>query len=643
MGFMLLGLLSIHSFDSINNDIGRHIKLGEIIWQTKSIPSTNLFSFTEPDHSFINHHWLSEVVFYFSYSLVGLKGMIIFKTIIILASFLILYRVLQKIAALKNKDYFNLVYPISGLIFLLFIFIFSERTEVRPEIFSFLLFSVFLSVLLREKYIGFSKTIWILPLLELLWVNLHIYFFIGPIIFLIYLIDQKINTKPEALNPKQFLIFILIILATLVNPNGITGALYPLNVFKEYGYSVAENQSPFVLARLAPSLTINLFKFSMFLTIGSFVLVAKKIKNKLFEFLLGAFLIFASIKMIRNFSIYSLGMFPLVALNIQHSINSLKVLNFLSKKRITILLYAVLFGLAVFFSYQLISNRFYAQQWSKTKFGLEIPVGGDRAIEFIKTTSLKGPIFNNFDLGSYLIWKLYPQERVFVDGRPEAYSEDFFKNIYTPIMQEDSQWRHYNKKFNFNYIILDHSDSTPEAQTFIQHRFADKDWLLAYFDNSIIVFVKNTPENVKILSNYNYEPINADNVLNNSQIKEILLNDKSVDILSVAKIMFVAKWYDQALAAYSLAQKIDSTNPYTYLGRGYVYVNIQTLDAQKLAVENLEKAILLGLETPSTYIVLGGAYLNLGYDADAKKAWEKAFQLDPSNPTPQEYIDKYIK
>ncbi len=646
MGFVLLGLLSIHSFDSINNDIGRHIKLGEIIWQTKSVPSTNLFSFTEPNHPFINHHWLSEVLFYFLYLLVGLKGMIVSKAITILASFLVLYFTLQKILVLnKNNDKNHLTYSIAGFVFLLFIFIFSERTEVRPEIFSFLLFSIFLAVLLREKYVGRTRLIWVLPVLELLWVNLHIYFFVGPLMLLFFVLDNFLNANSTKSRWRELVTLLgLTGLATLVNPNGVAGALYPLNVFKEYGYSVAENQSPFVLARLAPSLTISLFKFSLFLAIGSFVLVIKKFKNKLFEFMLAGLLVFAGIKMIRNFSIYSLGLYPLVVLNIEYAINSFKVFADLSKKRVfQILFYSVLVGLTSFFSYQLISNRFYAQQWSKTKFGLEIPVGGNGGIEFIKSIGLKGSIFNNFDLGSYLIWKLYPQEKVFVDGRPEAYSEDFFKNIYIPMEQEDSKWRYYDEKFNFNYIILEHSDNTPWAQTFIQHRFGDKDWLPVYLDNSIIIFVKNTPANLSLMHTHGQDVILTRNVLNNSKIKEILSGQNVTNTLSVAKVMFIAKWYDQALVAYDLAEKIDSTNPYIYLGRGYVYVNIQTLDAQKLAVENLEKAISLGLEMSSAYSVLGGAYLNLGRDTDAKKAWEKASQLDPADPIPQEYIDKYIK
>src|SRR3989344_5413288 len=125
--FLILVLFCIHSFDSINNDIGRHLKLGEIIWQTKVVPHTNLFSFTEPDHFFINHHWLSEVLFYFLYLLVGLRGMIVLKTITILLSFLILYLTLRKISH-SSSD------PPSLLALFLFIFIISERTEVRPEI-----------------------------------------------------------------------------------------------------------------------------------------------------------------------------------------------------------------------------------------------------------------------------------------------------------------------------------------------------------------------------------------------------------------------------------------------------------------------------------------------------------------------------
>lgn len=629
--FVLLGIFCLHSFDSINNDIGRHIKLGEIIWQTKSIPSTNLFSYTELNHSFINHHWLSEVLFYFSYSLIGLKGMIVLKTIVILVSFLVLQYTLQKILALEGHS--GLIYPISCFVFILSTFVIYERTEVRPEVFSFLFFSIFLSILLKEKYVGRSRLIWILPVLELLWVNSHIYFFIGPLLVLFFAFDTLINNKSNRESVLRLVILVCLTgLATLINPNGIVGALYPLNVFKEYGYSVAENQSPFFLAQFGPSVTIKLFELSLFILIGSLAVMATKFKNKLFEFMLAGFLIFAGVKMVRNFSIFSLGMYPIIVLNVNHVLKKFKLFANLSKRKlIQITLYCILIILTSYFSLQLITNRFYVQQWSNTKFGLEIPVGGEGGVNFIKTVGLKGPLFNNFNLGSYLIWKLYPGEKVFVDSRPEAYSELFFKDIYVPMQEDNNKWKLYQDKFKFNYIIFDYSDSTPWAQTFLQHRFNDKDWLPVYADQSIILFIRNTSENVSLVRSAGHEIVSAENILDEPEIEGILSSGSVVDVLSVGELMFIAKWYDQAISVYEVAKKMDSSNPYTYLGLGYVYSNIQTLGAQKLAVDNLEKAINLGLKTANNFVLLGLVRYNTSDRNGARTAWQKALDLDPGN------------
>ena len=77
-----------HSFDQ---DLGRHIKLGEIIWQTKEVPKTNLFSYTNEDFPFINTHWLFEVVAYGFSQTIGLSAFLVLKIIIFLfASFLVI-------------------------------------------------------------------------------------------------------------------------------------------------------------------------------------------------------------------------------------------------------------------------------------------------------------------------------------------------------------------------------------------------------------------------------------------------------------------------------------------------------------------------------------------------------------------------
>ena len=100
---LLLALLAtflIHKINLPTDDLGRHIKTGEIIWQNKSVPKVNLFSFAEPEHPFINHHWLSELIFYFFYSAVGFSGLVILKVIILLMAFAIVYWL-----AIKRADF----------------------------------------------------------------------------------------------------------------------------------------------------------------------------------------------------------------------------------------------------------------------------------------------------------------------------------------------------------------------------------------------------------------------------------------------------------------------------------------------------------------------------------------------------------
>src|SRR3989344_2058332 len=205
--FLLLAVFLIHNFDSIGQDIGRHLKVGEIIWQTKEVPQNNLFSFTEPDFAFVNHHWLSEVIFFGIFSFTGFTGLILVKTFFILLVFFLLFSVFSLRSDLETEKGRTLGVAFWPLVisFLLSIFIFIQRTEVRPEVFSFAILSFFLWVLFKEKYkrpeagpekgrtLGLKKgstLMWFLPLAQLFWVNLHIYFFIGPFLILAFLLDR---------------------------------------------------------------------------------------------------------------------------------------------------------------------------------------------------------------------------------------------------------------------------------------------------------------------------------------------------------------------------------------------------------------------------------------------------------------------
>lgn len=217
---------------SFNQDLGRHIKLGQIITKTHSVPKTNLFSYTNPDFPFINTHWLFEVFAYWSSQTVGIYALLVLKLILVLISVWLVLRIIPK----ENSA---LLLPV-GFIFL---HVLRERTELRPEIFSFFFTAVTLYILEKKQS---TRWIYLLPVISLIWVNTHIYFFVGlalQAIYLIHLTYQHLRLHLSGVRLKQMLIiFALSIMVSFFNPSGITGILYPLNVTKNYGYTIVENQ-----------------------------------------------------------------------------------------------------------------------------------------------------------------------------------------------------------------------------------------------------------------------------------------------------------------------------------------------------------------------------------------------------------------
>lgn len=507
--FVLLAFFSIHSLNSIGQDIGRHLKLGEIIWQTKSVPKTNLFSFTEPNFAFINHHWLSEVIFYKVFSWFGFTGLIWLKVISILVTFGILFRITQRMAISAWGRLIS---------FLLSLFIFISRTDVRPEIFSFVILALFLWVLFREKYkhqeagagkksaihllensratsrgsrVGcmadfFSRNyLWLLPIAEVLWVNMHIYFFIGPFLLVAFLIDRLIN-KSAIHRSKIFLIFLLTSAATLLNPNGLQGALAPFNILKHYGYMIVENQS---LSFLAPFLgfdwSIFIFKISATVLAATFLLMVRKIKKISFEVIISLFFIYAGFTMLRNLPLYALASFPILSLALTEIFSNRKANLGLSN-----LLKVFFLVLIVLMIPWVATNGYYKAVHSSETFGFSVPGGLEEAVRFVKENKIKGPVFNNFDIGGYLIWRLYPEQKVFVDNRPEAYSVKFFNEIYKPMQEDPAKWAEFSEKYGINYIFFSPNDATPWGQTFLQRITKDPAWQTVFFNNSAIILVK---------------------------------------------------------------------------------------------------------------------------------------------------------
>lgn len=487
--FVVAGAVFIHSLGSINQDIGRHLKTGEIIWQTHHVPKVNLFSYTEPNTPFINHHWGSEVVFYLLNLYVGLKGLVIFKVAILLVAFWFLWLAVSK----KVEPLLFASVCLTGLLIML------DRTDVRPEIFSYLFLAYFLFAILRTKYSGQEHWLYALPFVELAWTNMHIYFPFGIGLIGLYALERFIKRDPQW--GKIGWIYVACIAITIINPSGIRGALEPFTVLSNYGYGIVENQSILFLKNYGILLTqINIFILATVLFWLSFIPALKKygLRNYIFEVGAGIVFTILGFDMIRNFGPYVIVYIPILTLNLQAWISGFTI-----NRKVLFWIYALFVVLCVFLLNAVVHNDFYRWADSSDQFGLGIPAGAQGGVDFVQENKINGPVFNNFDIGSYLIWKLYPQQQVFVDGRPEAYTPKFFSDIYEPMQEDPAIWNHYaNNIYHINYIFFDYRDITPWAQTFLSFMSQDKNWPMVYRDSSVAIFLRRTPQNLPVIQKY---------------------------------------------------------------------------------------------------------------------------------------------
>jgi len=670
--FILAGVLFTHNLTSINVDIGRHIKLGEIIWQTGEVPKTNLFSFTAPDYSFINHHWLSEVIFYGVYSLgsnvqgapghwvSGLKAIMILKIIVLLATYFLLFLTVRK------RNIFAIV-----IAFLVSIFVFSARTEPRPEMFSYLIFASYLFVIYNykktkgtfaAKKVPFVFSLWVLPILQLFWVNLHIYFIIGPIIYLFFMIDEVVNKKVWKFKNWNLIenwklkigIFISIILTNLANPNFVAGAIYPLKVLGSYGYSVAENSSLFFLAeyfgRWSPQ--DKLFLMSLFIVVGSFIMqrfnlfkieVKPKfidwLKTRVFDLLLIAMTAILSFKMQRNIPLFALAVWPVMAKNLDGIWRMEYGVWNIEKARI-IFHVGMIFVLTTSI-YLVVSGRFYNYLDSSKTFSLNVSSAARDGTDFVKENNIQGPVFNNFDIGSYLVWQLFPDQKVFVDGRPEAYPVEFFEDIYKLMQRDEKIWEEMSQKYGINYIFFAHTDMTEWSQEFLTRIAKNPEWPMVFLNDAVIIFLKDTPDNRPVIDKYKTTDDNLDEKIIQT-LNKLDKNDNNA-FVNFGNVLYRFNYLSGAAIVYEALIENQPDNPYGYQGAGYAYASMNDPATQQKAADNLKKAIDLGFETFNNYFTLGIINANLGYFFLAEENLNKALKINPNSQNAKEALETVKK
>lgn len=613
------------------DDMARHVINGrEILHGHFEVLFKNVFSYTLPDATFINHHWLSGVLFYILLNVIGWSGLIIFKDLILLATFIILFALAKR----KSNFWLPVIFSIPTII------IIADRGNLRPEMFSYLFIALFLYILdIADEKPNTKKIYWLIPL-QILWVNLHLFFIIGPALVGGFLIGKLFSSETtKSIKKKISIVFVTVSFACLVNPNILAGALYPLRILHGYGMEVTENHSPFYFFRIYPfweELALIILFASIFILMISFVFSFRKKSGQtqsmlLFYFLAASGSAVVSLFVVRFSAAFAMIFLPAICMNLYPYVRRWG----LAAGDLPEYLKRILPAAGAFIIIASLAGLSFWAFRQNDYPGIGLTKHSSEAGNFYIENGLKGPIFNDFNVGSYLVYYLYPKEREFVDNRPEAFSEDFFKNTYLPITTGEEKWQKALEKFNFNTIFFYRYDSGFGINQFFYDRMTDPEWALVYADGEAVIFVRNNPSNQDIINKFKITPDNVEDRMG------YLLNSNDYnDMVAAADNFNLVGRTDLGMETFfHIVEKWPKSGKIWMVMGEWELGNKENGKSPLLAIQYFNNAINVGWNTAEVYSHLGEAYARIEEYGPAKEALKKALKINPERDDAQSLLD----
>jgi hypothetical protein len=495
----------------VNFDIWWHLRTGAWIVENGWVPVTDLYTYTDPNQSWIDLHWGFQLLVLWLFSMGGVNLLVLAKATCLTATIAIGWR------ATGNT------WPhwVKTLCWILPVICISGRSMVRPEMLSLIFLAIWLW--LAENATRRPRLIWVLPVLQILWVNCHGLFVLGLVVGAAYAVDRiarefrggRFGLEPAPESPEFLYLFragVLAVIACLFNPYFEEGAFFPLELYRKFSvdqefYSgIGEFQTIVTFAQKEGIFTNLYFGAELGLwlvTAGSFILVFRKRRVNVMRLLLFAAFSYLAAKASRNTSIFSLVSGVVLCGNLSdyytlrrsqqkkesHDVSSNQSLY---SKRMAILTGAIVTSLFV----SLLTGYWAVLGKENKSFGL-----GEReawyphdAVKFAGQPGFPQRAFlSHFGLAAVYEYHLGPNHRVFMDGRLEVVSRETY-GLYEKIRQSMSQgnpiWMTMirDETGNLPVIILDSRNSRNE----IRGLAVTAGWRLVFADASAAVFIEES-------------------------------------------------------------------------------------------------------------------------------------------------------
>jgi hypothetical protein len=457
IGVLLLGPRMLN----IDGDLGRHITIGNYILQQREIPMRDLFSHTMSGEPVVPHEWLAQVSFSVAHTWMSLHGVVFLAALVIAGTFTLMYR---EMASQNINRSLALFFTILAA------YASSLHWLTRPHIFTFL-FTALWAYLLEN---GKSK-LWLFPLIMLIWVNTHGAFIAGFVIlgghvagwFWEYLQKKATLEKLTRLS----LIGGLSVAATFINPVG--WKLWDLSV----GYLGNRYLVDHTVEYQSPNFhQPGTWPFLLLMVLGILALGLGG-RMRAHQVILFAGWSAMSLYSARNIPLFVIVTTPYIGLASQAVFGPASLVTRFENKIFNAennLRGSLVFSIALI----LIMIAFPPLPRSANRFNEGIfPV---EAARWLQNHPQGGEMFNHFDWGGYLLYQMWPEKTVFIDGQTDFYGEALTREYEQVIRLEDG-WQDRLQKYNVSWAII------PPDQPLARGLRDEMKWMIVYQDDTAVI------------------------------------------------------------------------------------------------------------------------------------------------------------
>jgi len=443
-----------------DGDTGWHVRTGEWILAHGRVPDQDIFSFTKAGQPWFAWEWLWDVLFGWLHQHWGMGAVVLGSIFVLSITFALLYRLVRRKCG-------NVLIAIA--VTFLAVAGSSIHWLARPHLFTLLFTVIFYSILERVRD-GNPRLLFLLPILTVPWTNLHGGFFVGIVLVGAYaagelaagLVAPLEEVRQAAwTNSKRYLACAgACLLASFANPyfyhlhahilRYITDPFHTQHVNEfwslNFQHPVANYFEPMIVLGVVAALW-NLFQ-----------------RRYAYPLLLLGWMHLALMSM-RNIPIYLIVAAPLAAEALQDLLRRLPEAGaarwpgrlargveelgagFGASDRLArVPLTSVVAALVLIMLFYIPSGS------SKLEAEYDPQKYPAKAVEVLRVDPSQA-IFTDDEWGDYLIYRLYPKTKVFVDGRSDFYGARFDEQ-YLDVLNGKHNWEQILDRYRVETVLL---------------------------------------------------------------------------------------------------------------------------------------------------------------------------------------------